>query len=472
MIPVIALIGRPNVGKSTLFNCLTKSRDALVSDFSGLTRDRQYGSGQYDNKPFIVIDTGGIEEAAQAGITQCMREQTEQAIAEASVLCFMVDAKSGLSADDITLAQSLRRLQKPLFLIANKTDGINPDLALSEFYQLGIGTPIAISAAQNRGTNPLLQTLFDKIHSQQSDSVKNEGLLPNIETSGIHLAIIGKPNVGKSTLVNRMLGEDRVVVYDEPGTTRDSIFIPLSRHDTDYTLIDTAGVRRKRSVNHMIEKFSIIKTLQAIKASHVAIMVIDAQQGLTDQDLHLLGFIVDEGKSLIIAFNKWDGLSDEKKQLVKQGIQRKLSFVQFAKIHFISALHGTGVGHLFESAQQAYASATQKHSPNRLTKLLHEATKQHPLPSHKGRKIKLRYAHAGGYNPPIIVLHGNQAEKLPLTYQRYLFNFFIKTLKLVGTPVRFELKTTENPYQHIRNKLTDSQVRKKRRLMKFVKSRK
>jgi GTP-binding protein len=466
MTPVIALVGRPNVGKSTLFNCLTKSRHALVSNFSGLTRDRQYGSGKINDTDFIVIDTGGVE-GKEEGIDAEMLNQTHQAIHEANVIFFIVDAKAGLTSADEIFAQELRQTHKPIFLILNKIDGLDAESASVDFYSLGLGNPLFTAASQNRGVTKLIQHTLEEC--AEKDLLESS---VDVEHRGIKLAIIGKPNVGKSTLVNRMLGEDRVVVYDQPGTTRDSIFIPLTRHDLDYTLIDTAGVRRKRSVSETIEKFSIVKTLQAIKACNVAILVIDAQDGITDQDLHLLGFIVDEGSSLIIAINKWDGLEDYQKKRVKKEIDRRLEFVQFAKIHFISALHGTGVGNLFDSAQKAYACATKKHTTNALTNILNDATKQHAPPNVQGRRIKLRYAHTGGHNPPIVVIHGSQAEKLSLVYQRFLVNYYRKALKLVGTPIRIELKTTSNPYEHIRNKLSTSQIQNKRRLMKFVKKRK
>lgn len=466
--PIIAIIGRPNVGKSTLFNCLTKSREAIVSDYSGLTRDRQYGRGKLDDQKFIVIDTGGID-GSEEGIDSMMFDQTELAIQEADVLVFMVDAKAGVISSDLFLAEKIRGCNKPCILIANKIDGVNQDVALADFYQLGLGEPVPMAAAHNRGVRSFIQYALDQV---KPDELDIETRLPEEHPDAIDIAIIGKPNVGKSTLVNRILGEERVIVYDMPGTTRDSIRVPLERRGKHYTLIDTAGIRRKSRVAETIEKFSLLKALKAVDACNVVIMVIDAQENVSEQDLHLLGYILDAGKSLIIAVNKWDGLDQDQRKRVQFELDRRLEFVSFAKIHFISALHGSGVGNLFDSVHAAYSSAMKKHSTNKLTKLLEQAVSQHPPPSIKGRRLKLRYAHMGGHNPPIIVIHGNQAERLSHVYKRYLINFYRKALQLVGTPIRIELNTTDNPYEHIKNKLTDAQVRKKRRFMKFVKKRK
>lgn len=464
--PVIALVGRPNVGKSTLFNCLTKTRDAIVSDHAGLTRDRQYGRGVLGEKPYRVIDTGGVE-GGEEGLARLMLEQTERAIEEADMIFLIVDAKAGIMPGDSLLAQKVRSAQKPCLLIANKIDGARtPELALAEFFQLGLGEPIPVAAAHHRGITSLMTDFLEHFVPAQTDI---ETPLAQEHPDAICVAIVGKPNVGKSTLVNRILGEDRVIVYDLPGTTRDSIRVPLERQGIHYTLIDTAGVRRKNRVHETVEKFSLLKSLRAVDVSHVVLMVIDAKEGVSEQDMHLLSYAVDAGKSLIIALNKWDGLEKEQKNKVKQSIDERLSFVDYAKIHFISALHGTGVGLLFESLNAAYDSATRKHPTPRLTQLLERAMIQHAPPIIKGRRIKLRYAHMGGNNPPIIVLHGSQAELLPTDYQRYLINFYRKALRLVGTPIRLQLKTGENPYKHIRNELTVSQVRKRKRMMSFVK---
>lgn len=460
MIPVIAIVGRPNVGKSTLFNCLTKSRDAIVSNYSGLTRDRKYGRGQFEEQEFIVIDTGGIE-GKEAGIDEKMLEQTELAIEEASAVIFLVDAKAGVTSADKFLAQKIRQTDKATYLLVNKTDGIDPDLAVADFYQLGLGRPIAIAAAHKRGVTAFLEECLDNIPKSDEGREKNP--------DSIRIAILGKPNAGKSTLVNRIMGEDRVVVYDMPGTTRDSIDVPLERHGKHYTLIDTAGIRRKAKTKETIEKFSIIKALQAMETSNVVIHVIDGRENISEQDLHLLGYILDAGRSLLIAVNKWDDLGDEDKKQVKSELARRLTFVDFAKIHFISALHGSGVGNLFDTVDAVYESATTKHSTNKLTKILEKAVAGHPPPSVNKRQIKLRYAHLGGLNPPVIVIHGNQSDKLSKDYQRYLMNIFRKELKLVGTPLRLQLNTSDNPFKDKKNKLTPGQEKKRKRLMKFHK---
>jgi GTP-binding protein len=457
--PIIALIGRPNVGKSTLFNCLTQSRDAIVSDYSGLTRDRQYGYAQFEDKHFILIDTGGLQGKEQ-GIDEAMLQQTYLAIEEANIIFFMVDAKAGLMAIEKDLAHRLRKEDKKVFIVLNKIDGVDADIAAGDFHTLGLGAPLPIAAAHKRGILPLLEQALE-------DVTLSEELTPH---QGVKLAIIGKPNVGKSTLVNRMLGEERVIVYDQPGTTRDSIFIPLERQGKHYVLIDTAGIRRKKNVHEGVEKFSIIKALRAVEAANVVIMVIDAREGITDQDLHLLGFVLDAGRSLLLAVNKWDGLDHATKQRIKENLHRRLGFLDFAKTHFISALHGTGVGDLFSTVNKVYQNAIRKHSSNKLSKLLEEATTQHAPPLSQGRRIKLRYAHPGGYNPPIIVIHGNQTDKLSEHYKRYLINFFRKKLRLEGTPIRLELRTGENPFAGIKNKLTASQLRKRKRLIKHVKN--
>lgn len=463
MIPVFAIVGRPNVGKSTLFNCLTRTRQALVSNYSGLTRDRQYGHANINGHQFVVIDTGGIE-GEERGIDHEMLKQTRAAIEEANVILFMVDAKAGVTAADEMLAEMLRRQSKPVRLVLNKIDGQNPDIVTGEFYALGLGDPYPIAAAHRRGTNQLLEFMMENLPDIEGENANSE-----IELRGIKLAIVGKPNVGKSTLVNRMLGEERVVVYDQPGTTRDSVFIPLKRRDKEYTLIDTAGVRRKRSVKETIEKFSIIKTLKAIDTANVVIMIIDAQENISEQDLHLLGYIVESGRSLLLAVNKWDGMDEYSRDNVKSEIDRRLTFVDYAKIHYISALHGTGVGNLFDTAETAYKSAMAKHSTNTLTKILEAAVVKHPPPIVNGRRIKLRYAHPGGHNPPIVVIHGNQTKKISKEYTRYLINTYRKTLKLVGTPIRIEFKTSENPFKDKKNVLTPTQVRKRKRLIKRVK---
>jgi GTP-binding protein len=467
MLPVVALVGRPNVGKSTLFNRLTRSRDALVADYPGLTRDRQYGKAEVEEHPFIVIDTGGIE-GDEKGIDALMAEQSLIAIDEADAVLFMVDARAGLTSADQGIASHLRKQDKKVFLVANKVDGIDADSAVADFYSLGLGDAVhQIAAAHGRGVTQLLTLALTphieelgKPEAQENDEfdgdfeehLDSEALdKKNIEeapeeTDTIKLAIIGKPNVGKSTLTNRILGEDRVVVFDMPGTTRDSVYIPMEHNGRPYTLIDTAGIRRRKNVTDIVEKFSVIKTLRAIEDANVCLLIIDAQEGISDQDLSLLGFILEAGRSLVLAVNKWDGLDDHVKERIKSELDRRLGFIDFARIHFISALHGTGVGHLYESVEEAFISATKRISTSMVTKILDMAVFDHQPPMHQGRRIKLKYAHAGGYNPPIIVIHGNLAKNLPLSYKRYLMNYYRKSLKIMGTPIRIEFRETSNPF--------------------------
>ncbi|GGE52252.1 GTPase Der [Halopseudomonas oceani] len=459
MVPVIALVGRPNVGKSTLFNRLTKSRDAIVADVSGLTRDRQYGEAVWQGKPYIVVDTGGITGDEQ-GLDLMMAGQSLQAIEEADAVLFLVDARAGRTAGDEQIAEHLRKRNKHTYLIANKIDGADPDAILGEFATLGLGQPLGIAAAHGRNINPMLDAVLNDESLQVSGE---EGRV--VEPIGTKIAIIGRPNVGKSTLVNRMLGEDRVVVFDQAGTTRDSIYIPYERFEKPYTLIDTAGVRRRGKVFEAIEKFSVIKTLQAIQDANVVIFVVDAREGIVEQDLHLLGFVLEAGRALVIAVNKWDGMAQEEKEYVKTELERRLIFAQFADIHFISALHGSGVGLLYKSVDQAYQAAMTKIPTRRMTEILEDAVSEHQPPMVNGRRIKLRYAHLGGSNPPIIVVHGNQVDSVPRSYTRYLENTFRKVLRLTGTPIRVEYKGSDNPYADRKNTLTERQVNKKRRLM-------
>ena len=475
MVPVIALVGRPNVGKSTLFNRLTRTRDAIVGDLSGLTRDRQYGEAKWQGRTYIVIDTGGIS-GDEDGIDAKMAEQSLQAIEEADAVLFMVDARAGLCAADQMIGEHLRKRNKRTFLVANKVDNIDPDLARAEFSPLGMGDALAIAGAHGRGITQMLEVAlgdFPKDPVEEAfdpDEEVAEGeeakRIPGpSEKDGIKLAIIGRPNVGKSTLVNRMLGEDRVIVYDQAGTTRDSIYIPFERDDEKYTLIDTAGVRRRGKIFEAVEKFSVVKTLQAIQDANVVVFVMDAREGVVDHDLNLLGFVLESGRALVIALNKWDGMESGERDYVETELQRRLFFVDFADIHFISALHGTGVGHLYKSVQDSFRSAITRWPTSRLTQILEDAVREHQPPMVNNRRIKLRYAHLGGANPPIIVIHGNQVEKVPRSYSRYLENTFRRVLKLVGTPIRIEYKGGENPYEGNKNTLTDRQVNKKRRLM-------
>ncbi|MBL7478799.1 ribosome biogenesis GTPase Der [Legionella bononiensis] len=463
MIPVIALVGRPNVGKSTLFNRLTKTQDALVADFPGLTRDRQYGQAFHDNKPFIVVDTGGIG-VDDIAVDSLMSKQSAIALNEADAVLFLVDGRSGLTGIDEQIAANLRKLNKKIHLVVNKTEGLDDDIACSDFQSLGITDVHSISASHGSGISSLLETILSPYTIPEVDDITRD--------KTIKIAFAGRPNVGKSTLINRILGEERVVVYDMPGTTRDSISIPFERDEQKYVLIDTAGVRRKSRVDEKIEKFSVIKTLQAIKESNVCLQLLDAKEGITDQDMNLLGFIIESGKALVIAFNKWDGLDEEHKERVKDELSRRLHFANFAKIRFISALHGSGVGGLFKDINEAYESATQSFSTPRLTRLLQDISTKHTPPCVSGRRIKLRYAHIGGHNPPVIVIHGNQLDALPDSYKRYLNNEFIKHLGLVGTPLKIEFKGGSNPFAEKKNKLSQRQVNKKRRLMKRVKSKK
>ena len=519
MIPVIALVGRPNVGKSTLFNRLTRSRDALVADYPGLTRDRKYGKASYDGMEFMAIDTGGVH-GAEEGIDAAMAAQSYRAVEEADAVLFLVDARVGLTAADIYVADRLRQSRKQVFVVANKTDGIDADSHKADFYQLGLGEVWAIAAAHNRGIRQLIAAVLapfgirpaddddedddgewpqqdqvlagaataeaeadlDGDEDESGEDVEGEdddNTIPEIGTSEaedgivptetIKIALIGRPNVGKSTRTNRMLGEERVVVYDQPGTTRDSIYIPLERDGQPYIIIDTAGVRRRGRVSETVEKFSIVKTLQAIDDANVVILLADAHDGLSEQDLHLLGTVLEAGRALVIAINKWDGLHQDRKQEIRDELERRLGFVNFAKIHFISALHGSGVGHLFESVQEAFAAATRRVSTPRLTRLMQQAVEEHNPPMVRGRRPKMRYAHAGGYNPPLIVIHGNQVAQLPDSYKRYLMNFFRSALKIVGTPIRMEFRDGTNPFAGKRNKLTESQIKKRQRMMRFHK---
>lgn len=462
MKPVLALIGRPNVGKSTLFNQITKSRNALVADIPGLTRDRQYGDATFENKSFIVVDTGGIGES-EGGIDAYMAEQSKTAIEEADIILFVVDARAGLLASDEQIARELRALGKKVHLVANKVDGVHAEAAVSEFFKLGFGEPHHVAASHGRGVQQLLEDVLAELPEDVPlDEQEN--------IRGLRLAIIGRPNVGKSTLVNRLLGEERVIVFDMPGTTRDSIYIPYERQGKQYTLIDTAGVRRRGRVDEMIEKFSVVKTLQAIKDAHVVVVVLDAREGIVEQDLHLLGFALEAGRAIVIAINKWDGMNEYDRGQVKEAMHRRFDFIPWAKIHLISALHGTGVGDLYPSIHRAYESAMTKIPTPKLTKILEDAVEQHQPPMVGGRRIKLRYAHMGGLNPPLIVIHGNQTEKVSADYRRYLENVFRKVFKLEGTPIQIEFKSGTNPFEGRRTQV-DARVadRKRRYVQKFKK---
>lgn len=437
MLPVITIIGRPNVGKSTLFNCLTQTRDALVADFPGVTRDRQYGRGVLGGRPYLVVDTGGIVEAADPAMAKQVEKQVQQAIDEADKILFLVDAHTGLTAADSMIAEQLRALAHKVILVVNKIDRTDAAVAVSDFYQLGFGEPQGIAAKNGRNVETFIRELL------ASFPVFAE--TPVTET-GICIAVMGRPNVGKSTLINRLLGEERVIVFDEPGTTRDSIFIPFTRRDQRYTLIDTAGVRRRSKIEDAIEKFSVIKSLQALERAHVVVMVFDARDGITEQDMRLLGWILESGRGLVLAFNKWDGMSEYERERVKQAIDRRLAFVDFARRYLISALHGTGVGDLYRAIDEAYTSSTQDLPTPVLTQVLEQAVFDHQPPLVSGRRIRLRYAHLGGHHPLVIVIHGKQIESLPDSYRRYLAAYYRKSFKLVGVPVRIQFVNDKNPY--------------------------
>lgn len=460
MIPVIALVGRPNVGKSTLFNRLTRSRDALVANYSGLTRDRKYGEAEVDGKRFMVIDTGGIS-GDEEGIDHLMAGQSLQAVREADIVLFMVDCRDGLTLADQQLGEYLRVQNKQTFLVANKVDGLNYDVAMAPFFEMGLGEVYPIAAAHGRGVTSLLQTVLADVPAQE-EAVEAEA----DAGKGIKIAVVGRPNVGKSTLVNRLLGEDRVVVYDLPGTTRDSIYINYERDGKAFTLIDTAGIRRRKNITLAVEKFSIVKTLQAIDDAHVVVLLLDASEGIVDQDLHLMGHVIDAGRALVVALNKWDGLETDHKSYLKTELQRRLQFADFADTHFISALHGTGVGHLYKSIERSYQAATEKLSASFLTRVLQDSVTAHQPPLVHGRRIKLRFAHAGGKNPPIIIIHGNQTSEVPAHYTRYLEKNFRKALKLHGTPIRVEYKSGDNPFADPKKKTVERQSTKFNRLKK------
>ncbi len=438
MPPVVVLVGRPNVGKSTLFNRLTRSRDALVADLPGLTRDRHYGRGRVGDRPYLVVDTGGFEPIATDGILFEMAKQTRQAIVEADVVLFLVDARAGLTAQDHAIADILRKSGRRVLLAVNKAEGADPARACAEFHELGLGQPYAISSAHGDHVRDLIELALAPL---PNDLVTDEPAAP-----GTRIAVIGRPNVGKSTLVNALLGEERVIAFDQPGTTRDSIYLDFCRAGKPYTLIDTAGVRRRGKVTEAIEKFSVVKTLQAIEDANVVILMLDARQDISDQDAHLAGFVLEAGRALVVAVNKWDGLPAEQRERVKHDFGRKLGFLDFARHHFISAKQGTGINALFISVQRAYASATAKLPTPRLTRVLAEAVARQQPPRAGPVRPKLRYAHQGGMNPPLIVIHGNALENVPDAYRRYLEHFFREAFKLEGTPLRIAFRTGRNPF--------------------------
>ena len=440
MLPTIVLVGRPNVGKSTLFNRLTKSRDALVADLPGLTRDRHYGRGLGASIPFLVVDTGGFEPLAESGILKEMARQTLLAIDEADVIIFVVDGRQGLTPQDKVIADKLRRSQRKVLLAVNKTEGMQKAIVSADFHELGLGDPLSISSAHGEGVRDIVDlALEDFITDEPEARVVDEGRVPKV-------AIVGRPNVGKSTLVNSLLGHERVIAFDEPGTTRDSIYIDLERDGKNYVIIDTAGVRKRGRVFEAIEKFSVIKTIQAIEEANVAILVVDAQEGITEQDAHVAAYILDTGRALVVGINKWDGLKDEERDWIKREIDRKLQFLDFAEFHYISALKKKGLTELFRSVDIAFKAAFAKLATPQLTRVLEDAIQQHQPPINKGVRPKMRYAHQGGSNPPIVVIHGSHLDGVKDAYTRFLQKTFRKAFQLSGTPLRVQYKPGENPF--------------------------
>ena len=467
MLPVIAIIGRPNVGKSTLFNAITRSRDALVADRPGVTRDRHYGVARIADQPVVVVDTGGLSDDSDP-IVRLTSDQARQAIAEADTLLFVVDAREGLNAEDQRIAGELRGTGKPVVLVANKVDGLDTDTALVEFHGLGLPRVAAVSAAHRRGLQGMLRLALDALPPER---LAEAGTSDEEGPPGVRVAVVGRPNVGKSTLVNRLTGSNRVVTHDAPGTTRDSVQVPFQRDGRPYVLIDTAGLRRRGRVDDAVEKFSAVKTLQAIEACDVVVLMLDASEGVTDQDAHLLGLVLDAGRAVVIAANKWDGLEADQRRRVREEMDRRLRFVDFATVATISARHGSGLGELMRAVELAHAAATAKLPTPDLTRALQAAVERTAPPAVRGRRIKLRYAHQGGSSPPRIVIHGNQLDDMPANYRRYLERFFREAFQLHGTPVVLELRTGKNPFEGRRNVLTPRQQRKRKRLMKRVKRR-
>lgn len=443
MKPVIALVGRPNVGKSTLFNRLTRSRAALVADYPGLTRDRHYGEGRMGDRPFLVIDTGGFEPVVKEGVMQEMAKQTKQAVAEADVVIFIVDGRQGITPHDKAITDYLRKSGRPVILAVNKAEGMKYTAVVADFYELGLGDPLVISSAHGDGVHTLLDEALNTVPLSPAETEDE------IESGQKHikLAIVGRPNVGKSTMINALLGEERVIAFDLPGTTRDAIEIPFERDGKQYTLVDTAGLRKRGKVFQAIEKFSVVKTLQAISEANVVLLLLDAQQDISEQDAHIAGFVLESGRALVVGINKWDGLDQDKRKEVKSEVERKLHFLSFAKFHYVSALKSTGISALMRSIDSAYAAAMAKLSTPRLTRVLEEAI-EHQQPPRKqgGTRPKMRYAHQGGQNPPIIVIHGNSLDAISDDYKRYLEKHFRDAFSLTGTPLRIELRSGKNPF--------------------------
>lgn len=441
LLPVIALVGRPNVGKSTLFNRMTRSRDALVADLPGLTRDRHYGLGRVGERPFLVIDTGGFEPIAKEGIVFEMAKQTRQAIAEADVVIFLVDGRQGIAPQDKHIADELRKRGQKIVVAANKAEGMNAATVTADFYELGLGTPAAVSAAHGDGVTNLVEFALDQVPLAKAVEEEEEA-----GPRRTRIAIVGRPNVGKSTLVNTLLGEERVIAFDMPGTTRDSIHVDFERGSKRYTLIDTAGLRRRGKVFEAVEKFSVVKTLQSIADANVVVLMIDAQQDISDQDAHIGGFILEAGRAVVVAINKWDALDDYQRERIKRDFERKLGFLAFARMHYISALKSEGITALLRSIDSANAAAFAKLPTPKLTRALIAAVERQAPPRRGMSRPKMRYAHQGGLNPPIVVIHGNGLERVPETYRRYLESYFRETFSLQGTPLRIEFRSTRNPF--------------------------
>ncbi|MEO5622586.1 MAG: ribosome biogenesis GTPase Der [Dokdonella sp.] len=462
MLPVVALVGRPNVGKSTLFNVLTRSRDALVHDLPGVTRDRHYGICRLAAAPFVIVDTGGLTDNAE-GIQGQTARQAEFAIDEADVVLLTVDARDGLLPNDRTILDRLRRASKPMLLLVNKVDGLDENVALAEFAALGVSSALPMSAAHGRGVTPLLAALENLLPKSEIDPLETR------PDEGIRVAIVGRPNAGKSTLVNRLLGEERVIASDVPGTTRDSIRIKLERDGKLYTLIDTAGIRRRARVEDAVEKFSVIKALQSVDAAHVTVLMLDAREGVADQDTALIGHVLESGRALVIAVNKWDDMDKYSREQCVASLSRKLEFATWARQVFISALHGSGIGELMKAVNRAYASANHKFTSSELTRAVEAAYTAYQPPLARGHTPKLKYAHPGGANPPTIIIHGARTKHIAEGYRRYLENFFRKRYRLEGTPIRIEFRDSDNPFAGKRNELTEGQQRRRTRMIKRAK---
>jgi GTP-binding protein len=455
MLPTLVLVGRPNVGKSTLFNRLTRSRDALVADQPGLTRDRHYGRGRIGERPFLVVDTGGLEPVAKEGILFEMAKQTRQAVDEADIVLFLVDGRQGCTPQDKIIAEQLRKTGRPILLLVNKAEGMQRAKVTNEFFELGIGEPLPISSAHGDNVTEMVELALEELPPQPEEAEEDKYDHPK-------LAIVGRPNVGKSTLVNAILGEERVIAFDQPGTTRDSIYIDFERAGKQYTIIDTAGVRRRGKVDESIEKFSVIKTLQAVEDANVVVLVVDGRDQITEQDAHIADFVMEAGRALVLAVNKWDGLDEYQRSTVKRDIERKLHFLSFAKLHFISALHGNGIPGVLKSVDEAYTAAMAKMPTPQLTRVLISAVEKQQPPRGQFRP-KMRYAHQGGSNPPLIVIHGSALDKIPDSYRRYLERSFCEAFKLQGTPLRIEFKAGKNPFEGRTRPLTESEQRQNHR---------